>query len=125
VSINTDIDIDIDSIDPDEFKEVDETLSAQDADAFAKHAAAEAKKKKKVKRKARRKRYYRACTAGPCHGKPSHSVVRVIATLCEDTKTINFEEKHLIQPACEKHAKGMLQRFKGIGVPNVRMEALR
>lgn len=116
------------SVDVDEFKEIDEALTAVDADAFAKQVTAEAKKKKKTKRKARKKRYYRACTAGQCHGKPSHSVVQVVASLVKDpegNKTINFEENHLILPSCEKHAKGMLQRFKRIGVPNVRVEVLR
>ena len=107
--------------DDDEIKEIDDTLSAKEAEAFAKQIAAEAKKKKR--RKNSKKRNYRKCTAGQCQRKPTHSVVRVHATL--EDGIIKFEEKHLILPSCEKHARGMLQRFKGIGVPNVRLEVLR
>ena len=109
--------------DDDEIKDIDDTLSAKEAEAFAKDAAREAKKKKR--RKPRKKRNYRKCTAGQCQRKPTHSVVRVHAKYDEGTKTINFEEKQLILPSCEKHARGMLQRFKRIEVPNVRLEVLR
>lgn len=101
-----------------DLKEIDEELSAREAEAFAKQAASEAKKKKA--RKTRKKRNYRKCTAGQCQRKPTHSVVRVHATV--EDGIINFEEKQLILPACERHAKGMLQRFKRIEVPNVRLE---
>ena len=106
--------------DDDEIKEIDDTLSAKEAEAFAKQIAAEAKKKKR--RKSSKKRSYRKCTAGQCQRKPTHSVVRVHATL--ENGTIKFEEKHLILPSCEKHARGMLQRFKRIEVPNVRLHVL-
>ncbi len=109
--------------DEDEIKEIDDTLSAKEAEAFARQAASEARKKKA--RKPRKMRSYRKCTAGQCQRKPTHSVVRVHAKYDEDTKTINFEEKHLCLPSCEKHAKNMLQRFKRIEVPNVRLEVLR
>ena len=106
--------------DDDEIKEIDDTLSAKEAEAFAKQIAAEAKKKKR--RKNSKKRNYRKCTAGQCQRKPTHSVVRVHATL--ENGIIKFEEKHLILPSCEKHARGMLQRFKRIEVPNVRLHVL-
>ena len=48
--------------DDDEIKEIDDTLSAKEAEAFAKQIAAEAKKKKR--RKSSKKRSYRQCTAG-------------------------------------------------------------
>jgi len=111
--------------DDEEIKEIDETLSAKEADAFAKDAAREAKKKKR--RTPRKRKSYRKCTAGQCQRKPTHSVVRVVASIGEDpegSKTINFEEKHLILPACEQHAMNMLRRFKRIEVPNVRLEHL-
>lgn len=104
----------------DEIKEIDDEISSKEAEAFAKQVAAEAKKKKRVKKS--KKRSYRSCTAGACERKPTHSVVRVHASI-EDNK-INFTEKHLILPACYTHAKTMERRFKGIGVPNVRMEEL-
>ena len=104
--------------DDEEIKEIDDTLSAKEAEAFAKQIAREAKKKKA--RKPKRKRSYRSCTAGQCQRKPTHTVVRVHATV-EDGK-INFEEKALCLPSCERHAKNMLQRFKRIEVPNVRLE---
>ena len=107
--------------DDDEIKEIDDTLCAKEAEAFAKQIAAEAKKKKR--RKPRSNRSYRQCTAGQCQRKPTHTVVRVHASL--EDGLIKFEEKQLILPACEKHARGMLQRFKGIEVPNVRLEVLR
>ena len=106
--------------DDDEIKEIDDTLSAKEAEAFAKQIAAEAKKKKR--RKPRKNRSYRKCTAGQCQRKPTHSVVRVHASL--EDGIIKFVEKQLILPACEKHARGMLQRFKGIEVPNVRLQEL-
>jgi len=101
-----------------EIKEIDDTLSSKEADAFAKQLAREAKKKKA--RKPRKPRRYRKCTAGQCQRKPTHSVVRVHAS-AEDG-IINFEEKHLTLPACEKHAMNMLRRFKRIEIPNVRLE---
>ena len=107
--------------DDDEIKDIDDKLSAREAEAFAKQIASEAKKKKR--RKPRKNRSYRQCTAGQCQRKPTHTVVRVHASL--EGETINFEEKQLILPACEKHARGMLQRFKRIEVPNVRLEVLR
>ena len=106
--------------DDDEIKEIDDTLSAKEAEAFAKQVASEAKKKKR--RKPRSNRSYRKCTAGQCQRKPTHTVVRVHASL--EGGIIKFEEKHLILPACDKHARGMLQRFKGIEVPNVRLQEL-
>ena len=106
--------------DDDEIKEIDDTLSVKEAEAFAKQIAAEAKKKKR--RKSSKKRSYRQCTAGQCQRKPTHSVVRVHAIL--ENGIIKFEEKHLILPSCEKHARGMLQRFKRIEVPNVRLHVL-
>ena len=107
--------------DDDEIKEIDDTLCAKEAEAFAKQVAAEAKKKKR--RKPRSNRSYRQCTAGQCQRKPTHTVVRVHASL--EGGLIKFEEKQLILPSCEKHARGMLQRFKRIEVPNVRLEVLR
>ena len=104
--------------DDDEIKEIDDTLSAKEAEAFAKQVAKEAKKKKR--RKPRAMRSYRKCTAGQCQRKPTHSVVRVHATV--EDGIINFEERPLCLPSCEKHARGMLQRFKRIEVPNVRLE---
>ena len=104
--------------DDDEIKEIDDTLSAKEAEAFAKDVAREAKKKKA--RKPKRKRSYRKCTAGQCQRKPTHTVVRVHASL--EGETINFLEKHLTLPACERHAMNMLQRFKRIEIPNVRLE---
>ena len=106
--------------DDDEIKEIDDTLSAKEAAAIAKQIAAEAKKKKR--RKSSKKRSYRKCTAGQCQRKPTHSVVRVHATL--EDGIIKFEEKHLILPSCEKHARVMLQRFKRIEIPNVRLHVL-
>ena len=50
--------------DDDEIKEIDDTLSAKEAEAVAKQVAAEAKKKKR--RKPRSNRSYRQCTAGQC-----------------------------------------------------------
>jgi hypothetical protein len=123
MKINNDIEVDTEA---DEFKELDEDHCAKEAEAFAKQIAAEAKKKK-VRKAPRRARSYRQCTAGQCHGKPTHSVVQVVASIGEDSegsKRINFQEDHLILPACEPHATGMLQRFKRIGIPNVRMEVL-
>mgnify|MGYP003971131843 FL=1 len=104
-----------------EIKEIDDTLCAKEAEAFAKQLAREAKKKKKA-RKPRKPRSYRKCTAGQCQRKPTHSVVRVHAKYDEGDKTINFEEKHLTLPACEPHAMNMLRRFKRIEIPNVRLE---
>ena len=106
--------------DDEEIKEIDDTLSAKEAEAFAKQIAREAKKKKA--RKPKRKRSYRSCTAGQCQRKPTHTVVRVCASL--EGETINFLEKHLTLPSCERHAKNMLQRFKRIEVPNVRLHQL-
>ena len=117
--------------DDEEIKEIDDELSAKEAEAYAKAIAAESKKKRrsswsiKKKRKGTRKKTYRTCTAGQCQRKPTHTVVRVHAMFDEGTKTINFEEKALCLPSCERHAKGMLQRFKRIEVPNVRLEVLR
>lgn len=105
-----------------ELKQIDDTLSTKEADAFAKNLASEAKKKKA--RKPRKQRRYRKCTAGQCQRKPTHTVVRVHAEVDEDTKTINFTEKPLILPSCYKHAKTMLQRFKRIEVPNVRLNEI-
>ena len=102
----------------DEIKEIDDTLSAKEAEAFAKQVAAEAKKKKR--RKPRKARSYRKCTAGQCQRKPTHTVVRVHATV--EDGLIKFEERALCLPSCERHAKNMLQRFKRIEVPNVRLE---
>ena len=65
--------------DDDEIKEIDDTLSAKEAEAFAKQIAAEAKKKKR--RKTSKKRNYRKCTAGQCQRKPTHTVVRVHASV--------------------------------------------
>jgi hypothetical protein len=112
--------------DDDEIKEIDDTLSAKEAEAFARAAASEARKKKA--RKPRKPRSYRKCTAGQCQRKPTHSVVKVVASIGEDSegsKTILFKEDHLILPACEEHAMNMLRRFKRIEIPNVRLEALR
>ena len=106
--------------DDDEIKEIDDTLSAKEAEAFAKQIAAEAKKKKR--RKSRKKRSYRSCTAGQCQRKPTHTVVRVHARL--EDGIIKFEEKALCLPSCERHAYNMLQRFKRIEVPNVRLQVL-
>jgi len=108
--------------DDDELKQIDDTLSTKEADAVAKKLTSEAKKKKR--RKPSKPRRPRKCSAGHCQCKPTHTVVRVIAEVDEDTKTINFKENHLIRAACYKHAKTMLQRFKRIEVPNVRMEQL-
>ena len=104
--------------DDDEIKEIDDSLSAKEAEAFAKQVAAEAKKKKR--RKPRKARSYRKCTAGQCQRKPTHTVVRVHASV--EDGLINFEERALCLPSCERHAKNMLQRFKRIEVPNVRLE---
>jgi hypothetical protein len=101
-----------------EIKEIDDTLSSKEAEAFAKQVAREAKKKKA--RKPRKMRSYRKCTAGQCQRKPTHTVVRVHASV--EDGTINFTEKHLCLPSCEKHAMNMLRRFKRIEVPNVRLE---
>ena len=106
--------------DEDEIKEIDDKLTAKEAEAFARQVASEARKKKA--RKPRKMRSYRKCTAGQCQRKPTHTVVRVHAKCDEGNKTITFEEKHLTLPACERHAKNMLQRFKRIEVPNVRLE---
>jgi hypothetical protein len=108
------------SFDDEEIKEIDDTLSSKEAEAFAKEVAREAKKKKA--RKPKKPRRYRKCTAGQCQRKPTHSVVRVYAKYDEGTKTISFEEKHLCLPACEPHARNMFRRFKRIEVPNVRLE---
>lgn len=109
--------------DDDEIKEIDDTLTAKEAEAFARQVASAAKKKKA--RKPRKLSSYRKCTAGQCQRKPTHTVVRVHAKYDEDAKTISFEEKHLCLPACEPHANNMLRRFKRIEVPNVRLESLR
>jgi len=77
--------------DDEEIKEIDDTLSAKEAEAFAKQVAKEAKKKKR--RKPRSMRSYRKCTAGQCQRKPTHTVVRV-HTSVEDG-IINFEERAL------------------------------
>ncbi len=108
--------------DDDEIKEIDDTLSAKEAEAFARQVASEARKKKA--RKPKKPRRYRKCTAGQCQRKPTHSVVRVHAEYDEGTKTINFTEKALCLPACEPHAKNMLRRFKRIETPNVRLEVI-
>lgn len=111
--------------DDEEIKEIDDTLCAKEAEAFAKDAAREAKKKKR--RTPRKRKSYRKCTAGQCQRKPTHSVVQVVASLGKDSegnKTINFKEDHLILPACEPHAMNMLRRFKRIEVPNVRLEVI-
>ena len=81
-----------------ELKEIDDTLSSKEADAFAKELAREAKKKKDLK--PRKHRSYRKCTAGQCQRKPTHSVVRVCASV--EGETINFLEKlsliHISEP---------------------------
>ena len=69
-----------------EIKEIDDTLSSKEAEAFAKQVAREAKKKKA--RKPRKMRSYRKCTAGQCQRKPTHTVVRVHASV--EDGTINF-----------------------------------
>ena len=108
--------------DDEELKQIDDTLSTKEADAVAKSLTANAKKKKR--RKPTKPRRPRKCSAGHCQRKPTHTVVRVIAVVDEETNTINFKENHLIRASCYKHAKTMLQRFKRIEVPNVRLEHL-
>ena len=114
-----------DDVSDDEIKEIDDELCAKEAEAYAKQVAEETKKKSrspwrtKKKRKSNRKKTYRTCTAGACERKPTHTVVRVKANIEGDK--INFTETPLILPSCERHAAGMLRRFKNIGVPNVRI----